>query len=167
MLQNPGRTVRRYVLSAKVLPHIRYHPHMPPSPTTPLTGTCLCKSVQYAITGPLQQALHCHCSMCRKAQGSAFRTRATVRSADFRFVQGEDLVRYYASSPGNLRGFCSVCGSPIHTKFTDRPDVMGLPLGGLDTDPGIRPEMHVCVAHKAPWHTITDDLPQWPEFPDT
>jgi hypothetical protein len=37
-----------------------------------------------------------------------------------------------------------------------------LPLGALDDDPGIRPKVHMHVASKAPWFTITDDLPQIP-----
>jgi len=33
----------------------------------------------------------------------------------------------------------------------------------LDGDPGIRATSHVHVATKAPWFTITDDLPQYEE----
>lgn len=130
-----------------------------------LTGTCLCSSIAYEIVGPLSQALNCHCAMCRKAQGSAFRSRASVRTADFRFTRGAELVTYYESSPGNHRGFCKVCGSPIHSRFDDHPDVLGLPLGLLDQDPGVRPQFHVFVGSKAPWHDITDDLPQFRELP--
>ena len=101
--------------------------------------------------------------MCRKAHGSAFRARATVKAADFEFVEGSELVTFYQSSPGNYRGFCRVCGSPIVSKFDAHPDYYGLPLGALDDDPGIRPTQHVHVASKAPWFTITDDLPQLPE----
>jgi len=109
--------------------------------------------------------MNCHCSMCRKAQGSAFRSRASVRSADLKFVQGEELLTFYESSLGNHRGFCRVCGSPILSKFDAHPRYYGLPLGALDDDPGIRPKLHVHVASKAPWFTITDDLPQLPGAP--
>ncbi|MDH5205045.1 MAG: hypothetical protein OEY75_04910 [Hylemonella sp.] len=37
--------------------------------------------------------------------------------------------------------------------------------GALDDDPGKKPKLHVFVAHKAPWHDITDELPQYPELP--
>ena len=104
--------------------------------------------------------------MCRKAQGSAFRSRASVKSADFEFVQGEELITFYESSPGNYRGFCRVCGSPILSKFDAQPKTYGLPLGALDDDPGIEPKFHVHVASKAPWFTITDDLPQLPGAPE-
>ena len=131
-----------------------------------LRGSCLCGGVRYRIAGPLLDALNCHCSMCRKAQGAAFRSRARVRAADFTWLEGEHLVTFYESSPGNHRGFCRVCGSPILSKFDAYPAYYSLPLGALDDNPGIRPSRHVYVASKAPWFTITDDLPQLPEGPE-
>jgi len=128
-------------------------------------GSCLCRGVKYRIDGRLSDARYCHCSMCRKAHGSAFRARASVKSADFAFVTGEELVTFYESSPGTRRGFCRVCGSPIVSKFAAHPEYYGLPLGALDDDPGIRATSHVHVASKAPWFTITDDLRQLPEGP--
>jgi len=32
--------------------------------------------------------------------------------------------------------------------------------GLLDDDPGLRPERHIMVEHKAPWTEIRDSLPQ-------
>ena len=130
-----------------------------------LRGSCLCGGIRYMIDGSLTDARNCHCSMCRKAQGAAFRSRASVRSADFRLTAGENLLTFFESSPGNHRGFCRICGSPIVSKFDAHPTVLGLPLGALDDDPGVQPQMHVHVASKAPWFTITDDLPQFPEGP--
>ena len=80
-------------------------------------GSCLCSGIKYEINGELIGTMNCHCSMCRKAQGSAFRTRASVKKANFKFLQGEKLLKYYESSPGEYRSFCSVCGSTIITKF--------------------------------------------------
>jgi hypothetical protein len=128
-----------------------------------LSGSCLCGKIRYEIDGTLFEALNCHCSMCRKAQGAAFRSRARVRVADFRLVAGDDLLTFYESSAGNRRGFCRVCGSPVLTKFDSDRSVVSLPLGGLDGDPGIRPQCHVYVASKAPWFAITDALPQFAE----
>ena len=130
-----------------------------------LSGSCLCGGIEYEIKGALFEALNCHCSMCRKAQGAAFRSRARVRVADFRWIAGEDLVTFYESSPGNHRGFCRICGSPVLTRFDNNKSVFSLPLGVLDGDPGIRPQLHVHVASKAAWFTITDHLPQFAELP--
>ena len=130
-----------------------------------LRGSCLCGGVRYEISGPLSYPLNCHCSMCRKAHGAAFRSRARVKAEDFRWTQGAELVTYYESSPGNHRGFCRVCGSPLLSRFDNEPRFYGLPLGALDDDPGIKPGFHVFVASKAPWYDITDELPQFAELP--
>jgi len=130
-----------------------------------LKGSCLCRSVRYEIDGPLDGAMNCHCSMCRKAHGAAFRSRAGISAKDFRWVSGEGLITWFESSPGNHRGFCSRCGSPLLSRFDSRPDRYGLPLGCLDTDPGVRPAMHVFVGSKAPWFEITDSLPRHEDAP--
>ena len=111
--------------------------------------------------------------MCRKQHGAAFRSRARVAKADFKWIQGEELVTFYESSPGGFRGFCRVCGSPIINKFSagtpvserdpDAPSRYGIALATLDDDPGVRPAAHAFVAFKAPWYEITDDLPQHAE----
>lgn len=130
-----------------------------------LRGSCLCGGVKYEIHGSLTGILNCHCSMCRKAQGSAFRSRARVNASDFKWISGQELLTYYESSPGNHRGFCRVCGSPIVTRLDRHLDAFGLPLGALDDDPGAKPAFHVFVGSKAPWHDITDTLPQFDQLP--
>lgn len=128
-----------------------------------IAGSCLCGGVKYQINGTLSGALNCHCSMCRKAHGAAFRSRARVEAADFEFLEGGHLVKFYESSPGTHRGFCSNCGSPVLSRFDDDNTCYGLPLGALDTNPGVRPDRHVYVGEKAPWFDIADDLPQYTE----
>lgn len=137
-----------------------------------IRGSCLCGGVSFEIDGPLSHVLHCHCSKCRKQHGAAFRSRTRVRIEDFRWLQGEHLVSYYESSPGFHRGFCSRCGSPIvnrpapnYAAAAIRGTDLGVPLGILDSDPGVRPELHCFVGSKAPWFEITDDLPQYEAYP--
>src|SRR5438270_14055109 len=83
-----------------------------------LHGSCLCGGVKFEIDGPLHRASNCHCSMCRKQHVAAFRSRARLAKADFKWIEGEALVTFYESSPGGLRGFCRVCGSPTTNKFS-------------------------------------------------
>lgn len=130
-----------------------------------LRGSCLCRGVAFEIDGALKDPLYCHCSMCQKAHGTAFRARAKVLAKEFRWSRGEELVRYYESSPGEYRGFCSVCGSSLVSKFDAKPAVYGLALGVLDDDPQVRPLCHVFVGSKAPWFEITDSLPQYETLP--
>ena len=81
--------------------------------TTPaLSGSCLCGSVHYTTTASIGFAEHCHCSMCRKAHGTAFSTNAVVPT-DSLVIHGREHLSEYASSPGRLKQFCSRCGAQI------------------------------------------------------
>jgi hypothetical protein len=40
-----------------------------------------------------------------------------------------------------------------------------IPAGTLDTDPGVRPIVHIHTGSRAPWYEIADRLPQFDEFP--
>jgi hypothetical protein len=142
---------------------------------SPIRGSCLCGGIQFEIAGPLHSPLNCHCSQCRKQHGAAFRSRVRVAAADFHWLHGEPLIKYYESPRGYLRGFCSECGSPVINKagpnwtapaaFPNPPSPQyGIPLAILDNPPA-RPELHCFVASKAPWFEITDDLPQYAEYP--
>ncbi len=128
-------------------------------------GSRLCGGVKFEIIGPLMRMLNCNCSKCRKQHGAAFRSRARVGIEDFKWLQGEELVRFYQSSPGFYRRFCGACGSPIISKLS-HPE-FSVPLGILDDDPNVRPTLHCFVAGKALWFGITDTLPQFPELPDS
>jgi hypothetical protein len=130
-----------------------------------IRGSCLCGGVRYEVNGQLGPALNCHCSMCRKATGAAFRSRVAVPRKNFRWLIGERLLTHYVSSPTTTRTFCKVCGSTLVSLFHDNPETLGLPLGTLDGDPGIRLCCHVFVGSKAPWLEITDQLPQFDTFP--
>lgn len=127
-------------------------------------GSCLCQTITYEINGDLTDVLNCHCSMCRKLHASAFRTRAKIKTENLTICTGQDAMTFYESSAGEHKGFCKHCGSSLFTKFDAMPDILGFPLGTLDTDPNVQATRHVYVGSKAPWYTITDDLPQSTEF---
>ena len=84
------------------------------------------------------------------------------------------LIKFCESPRGYMRGFCGDCGSPIINRagptgqcqrhFPWPSPQYGIPLALLD-DPPVRPELHCFVASKAPWFEITDDLPQYSEYP--
>jgi len=127
-------------------------------------GSCLCGGAQYEIRGEIKLMAHCHCSMCRKHHGAAFATYVGVDTAEFRWVKGEDLLVHYQSSPGHTRAFCRICGSSLPDPDPGATNFY-LPAGTLDDDPGARPAAHIFVGSKAPWFEITDQLPQFDEYP--
>ena len=126
-----------------------------------LEGGCLCGGVRFRINGKLGPAGYCHCKMCQRASGSAFASNAPARTGYFELASGSDLVSEYESSPGKFRAFCRRCGSPLYSRRNDEPELRRIRLGSLDGDPERRPLAHVWVGAKAPWHAITDTLPQY------
>lgn len=127
-------------------------------------GSCVCGTVRYAVDGPFNSMMSCHCSMCRKQHGSAFATYVSAPLDSFRWISGEDAILKYQSSAQGVRSCCGVCGSPVPMTLPSYSLAL-LPAGPLEGDLGIQPQAHVFVGSKAPWYTITDDLPQHEEFP--
>lgn len=124
------------------------------------TGSCLCGSIRFEVSGDLPDIQVCHCGACRKAQGAPFATNLPVEAANFRFTSGQETLRAYESSPGKERMFCSRCGSPIFSRALAVPGVVRVRAGTLDAPVAARPVMHNFVGSKADWWAITDDLPQ-------
>lgn len=127
-----------------------------------LSGRCLCGKVHFEIDGRLGETAFCHCTSCRRASGSAFAVNAPVRADRVTWRSGRESITEYESSPGKLRAFCRVCGSPIYARRPSEPAWLSIRLGLFDQDPQVRPRAHFNVGEKAPWFTPTDDLPQYP-----
>lgn len=128
-------------------------------------GSCLCGAVEYEIDAPLGPIIYCHCSRCRKANGSAFNAVVRVPSSSFRITRGEESLRSYRSDTGLHRIFCSQCGSPVLGKRESTPDVVIVRIGTLDTKLDATVSAHIYVGSKAEWYEIHDDATQYEERP--
>lgn len=124
-------------------------------------GSCLCGAVKYELRGELGPIVFCHCSRCRKAQGSAFATNSPVKESDFHLLSGKEVLREYESSAGKYRAFCGSCGSPVFSRFIGKPGILRLRIGALDTSIDARPTAHIYASSHAEWCEILDDLPQY------
>ena len=122
-------------------------------------GSCLCGAVTYEISGHIRNIIYCHCSQCRKAQGSAFATNGIVDADRFRINTGLDCLAGYEPSPGYTRFFCHHCGSPMLSKNVKNPDQVRVRLGTIESDIAERPQAHIFVTSKANWDEISDGLP--------
>jgi len=126
-----------------------------------IEGGCLCGGIRYRYDGEIEHISVCHCSQCRKAQGSAFAAVAPVDAARFTILQGAELLREYRSSPDKLRVFCANCGSPIFSAKDDVPGVRRLRLGTVDTPFVCTEIFHIFTDSKATWWEIRDDHPRY------
>ncbi|HEY9050259.1 MAG TPA: GFA family protein [Gammaproteobacteria bacterium] len=127
-------------------------------------GSCLCGAVKFEITGSIRNIVYCHCSQCRKAQGSAFATNGIVANEYFQLLTGEDKLTGYESTPGQTKYFCKICGSPIISKTETKPDQVRIRLGTIEDDISERPLAHIFATSKANWEDICGDLPQYEAY---
>ncbi len=126
----------------------------------PYRGSCLCGTITFEIDGSIEDIVMCHCSQCRKAQGSAYATNGLVDANAFT-LHGEEMLTGYESAPGNTKYFCRVCGSPILNRSVKRPDKVRIRLGTVESDISERPKAHIFATSKANWDRITDEIPQY------
>lgn len=120
------------------------------------TGRCLCGHVRFRITGKLRDAVACHCTQCRKTSGhhAAF---SACRKDDL-ILENSDTLRWYESSPGVRRGFCSRCGASLLWEDSSR-DYIAVAAGSLDKPTGIRLTKHIYVADKGDYYRIEGYAP--------
>ena len=127
--------------------------------TNTLTGKCFCGAVEYSVPDAFLYAVNCHCSNCRRTTGSAFKPFAGIERAKFAVTKGADSLLIYGGDKAH-DAHCSKCGSLLYSVVRDALWVH-VTLGTLVDAPTIRPAHHIFVGSKAPWFTITDDLPQY------
>ncbi|WP_159737226.1 GFA family protein [Vibrio atypicus] len=124
-------------------------------------GSCLCGSIQFSLDGAVTDIIHCHCSLCRKASGSAYATNGFINAVDLKLDDEKGTLTFYESSEGKRKYFCSECGTPIYSSNAQSPTRYRLRLGVLDSDILERPISHNFVTSKANWEEFDADLPHY------
>lgn len=126
-------------------------------------GSCLCGGIRFHIRGPLAPIQVCHCAQCRKAQGGPVATNIPVDASAWEVSQGEELMQSYASSPGKIRVFCKVCGSPIFSQRDALPGVLRIRAGLLSEPVDSHLAFHAFTDSKASWWPIAQGIPVFQE----
>jgi hypothetical protein len=130
-----------------------------------ITGGCACGAVRYEVSEPFVSSNYCHCTRCQRRTGTASSANARTAEGSFRIVQGEDMVAGWDPGGGGFeKCFCSNCGSALFSRNAQTGGEIGVRLGTVDGDPGIRPQKRQFTAYAAIWEPIPDDgLPRFPE----
>lgn len=93
--------------------------------------TCHCGAVELAVTlaEPLEEAIRCDCSLCRR-RGAAM---LAVRLEDLTVVRGaENLTLYTFNTHVAQHWFCKTCGCYTHHRRRSDPAFCGVNMGGLE-----------------------------------
>ena len=128
------------------------------APVRTLEGRCGCGAVSYAVADAFAFAVYCHCSLCRRATGAAFKPLAGIARDRLRVTEGAEAILIVGAATWH-DARCGTCGSLLYAVVRDGT-FAHVAMGTLVDDPTIRPTAHIFVGSKAPWYAITDDLPQ-------
>lgn len=123
---------------------------------TKLTGRCMCGAVSFSATSDTDNFSICHCQMCRRWAGSAF--KAISVPTDSLKTTGAAAIKTRTSSAWGERSNCRECGSVLWYRLTDGPYVGGtnIALGLLDDTNGL----HLKTEYFVDYKTSADELPQ-------
>lgn len=78
-------------------------------------------------------------------------------------VRGAEHVRDWDPGDGGfLKSFCVLCGGALWSQHPEDPSILGVRMGTVDGDPGVRPGAHQRVETAAVWEALPDDgLPRY------
>ena len=127
------------------------------------TGECNCGAVRFEISAELTDVYVCHCSICRRATGAHGIAVVVFRTADFRWLGGEDQISHWKKPDAEWHiGFCRTCGSPLPAE--NDGDTMFAPAGLIkEGGDELTVKAHMFVGSKARWHKIGDGARQHAE----
>lgn len=139
---------------------------MTKQPREPLTGRCVCGTVQYAAVARADRAYACHCSECQTRSGSAFAMLLPVPVAGFE-VTGETLIVQQEEANGVVATLhlCAQCLTRIYTENPLWSDLRILRAGTLDDSAAAAPAFHIWVSSKQRWFTLPPGVPQYETQP--
>jgi hypothetical protein len=133
-----------------------------PSPEAPLTGSCACGAVRFEVTAPFNTAGYCHCKRCQRRSGALWTLNAMVDVDAFRIVEGADAVSTWRPPDGLPKSYCAHCGGHLFSGDPGSAAAVGIRLGAIDGDPGIRPRWRQWLESAPDWEPIPDDrLPRF------
>lgn len=123
-----------------------------------LRGHCLCGACSFQLVGSPNWVGHCHCESCRRATASPFTTWIGQENGFWAFT-GIEPVRY-ESSPGNQRGFCGICGSPMFYRSDRYPNETHFYAALLEDPASVEPAAHSHADEMLAWVHLSDGLPR-------
>lgn len=107
LLRSPNRIPYPFAPLLKSKIPSRMSSSKPAPPQTTKNGSCLCKKVQYTVTGQDRGAVICHCVNCQKGTGSAFAHNHQITKAQLEVKSGKVSRRKRGLLMQNFKGASS------------------------------------------------------------
>tara|TARA_B100001250_G_C19622290_1_gene709940 strand:- start:456 stop:866 length:411 start_codon:yes stop_codon:yes gene_type:complete len=126
-----------------------------------LNASCLCKGVNFKISGEFRPVINCHCIQCTKTHGN-FAAYTSVLEENINF-KSKKTLKWYKSSKTASRGFCKSCGASIFFKRQGSRAV-SLSAGLLQNPTGLMTISHIFIKNKRDYYKLSDLLPKFKRY---
>jgi len=119
------------------------------------SGGCFCGRIAYRVGAAPIFVYLCHCSDCRRINGSAFHTGIAVRRDDFTTAAGEPASFATSADSGHTitRHFCRECSTQLWSLTTADLSVLSVKAGSVVSVPAgsITPRLQIFHDSRVPW----------------
>ena len=125
----------------------------------PLTGSCQCRAVRYAIDAEPLTVYACHCTECQKLSASAFSLSMVVPRNAVRITQGAPREWLRRHDSGRLISciLCGECGSRLFHNPHGNAQITIVKPGTLDDTGWLDPVGHIWTRSAQRWVDIPED----------
>ena len=142
---------------------------MPGEQSQEYEGGCACGAVRYRMTSAPMFVHCCHCRWCQRESGAAFALNAMIETDRVVLLAGTPEIVDTPSNSGKGQRFarCPSCQVALWSNYAGAGDkVRFVRVGTLDEPDRIPPDIHIFVASKQPWVTLSPDIPAVAEYYD-
>ncbi|MCH8862366.1 MAG: GFA family protein [Proteobacteria bacterium] len=142
---------------------------MPDEQSQEYEGGCACGAVRYRMTSAPMFVHCCHCRWCQRETGAAFALNAMIEADRVVLLAGTPEMVDTPSNSGKGQRFarCPSCQVALWSNYAGAGDkVRFVRVGTLDEPDRIPPDIHIFVASKQPWVTLSPDIPAVAEYYD-
>jgi hypothetical protein len=128
------------------------------------TARCSCGAIRCAIDAPLDMVVNCHCTDCRRMNGSAFSSMVVAPANAVEVTEGASGLATYALTEAATKHFCTRCGTPLFNTNSRFPAMKMIYLGVIDGHERLAPSFNAYCRSKLGW---VDRIPELTSFAAT
>ncbi len=132
-----------------------------------MDGGCGCGQVRYTISAPQLPVIYaCHCTDCQTQSGSAFALQMPIFESMLS-VKGDLITGEIALPSGAISTVfsCPRCLMRIYTRNGNRPGMVTIRAGTLDTSKDVVPKFHLWIGSRQSWVAIPEGAKTFQEQP--
>ena len=133
-----------------------------------INGGCHCGEVEFEAVVDENKVMLCHCIVCQKLSGTAFRSVVISEPNGLTLTKGKAKEYIKIAESGNERaqGFCQNCGSALYATSVDKENrVYGIRAGCVEQRNELTPTCQIWGRSSVPWLNKIADLPTFETIP--